>query len=1167
MFRDIKHLSISELEEKVLKFWEENQIFQKSIAKRKNRKSFSFYDGPPFANGLPHYGHILASAIKDTVTRFWAMRGYKVERRVGWDCHGLPVEYEVEKELGLKSKRDIEKLGIGKFNDAAKQSVFRYQKEWVKTLARAGRWADYSNAYATLDNDYIESVWWVFKQLWDQGLVYKDYRVSPYCPRCGTPLSNFEVSLGYKDVEETSVYVKFKITEAKRLQLSAPAFLLAWTTTPWTLPGNVGLAVNPDANYVVIKKDEEHYILAEKRLDLILKPYSVVKKIKGKDLAGVRYEPLFDSLAKQEIPNIENAFQVVSADFVLLDEGTGIVHTAVMYGQDDFELGKKYHLPMKHTVDEAGRFTEEVSEWAGQFVKAAEPDVIKNLDNRHLLFKKENTLHSYPFCWRCDTPLLYYARESWYVKVTAFRKEMIKNNEKIHWIPDHVKRGRFGNGLKEAPDWGISRNRFWGAPLPVYQCETCHKHVSIGSLKEIDRLTPHSGNRYFALRHGQADSNVFDISDSRPEPFHISLTRQGRAQIEKIIPQLKRQKIDMIFASPLRRTRETAETIGKKLNIPVHTDQRLEEYNVGIWNGKPVEDFMRAMKGQDRFAEAPEGGETLGEVRKRVMNFLLEIDAKHKGKKILIVSHGDPLWILEGAALGLSNKKINELGEKKYLKPGELREIKLLSLPYAPNGAVDLHRPYIDQMKLRCPHCKGEMARIPEVFDCWFESGSMPYAQWHYPFENKKFVESTFPADFIAEGLDQTRGWFYTLHVLGTALTMANIGLGKSQPAFKNVIVNGLVLSESGQKLSKRLRNYTEPEIVFQQYGADALRYFLLSSTPIGEDYRFSDKGVQETKNKTVDRLMNCYNFLALYAGKKVSNLKHPTSNILDRWIMARLNQTIKVMTDALTAYELTDGSRALMEFLDDLSNWYIRRSRRRLQRPEDVKDFRAAVETLSGVLAESAKLMAPIAPFASEAVYKALRETIGIKGEESVHLADWPTYNSKLVDVRLIAAMKEVRDVASLALAKRAEAGIKVRQPLQRVEVRGLGNAARQKDLIEILKDEVNVKEVVVNKKLKVDLVLDTRITPELKEEGLLRELIRSVQGLRQGAKLAPQDVIALFIEGDKALEQVADRHSAFLKKEVGAKTVTLGPTSKFDAETDTKIENERLWIGIKKL
>ncbi|MBI4159677.1 class I tRNA ligase family protein [Candidatus Wolfebacteria bacterium] len=1201
MFYDLKNLTASELEEKVLQFWEENQIFQKSILRRKGKKSFSFYDGPPFANGLPHYGHLLASTIKDTVTRFWTMRGYRVERRVGWDTHGLPVEYEVEKELGLKSKRDILKLGIEKFNEHARKSVFRYTKEWESTLRRIGRWADYKNAYATLDNDYVESVWWVFKKLWEKNLVYKDYRVSPYCPRCGTPLSNFEVGLGYKDVEENSVYVKFRLktnpsallrandlrltTKNKKSisgQLPAASYLLAWTTTPWTLPGNVGLAVHPGATYVAIKKNDETLILGEERLLLIEKPYVVVCKIKGRNLVGLRYEPLFDSLAKQKIPNIENAFQVVPADFVSMDDGTGIVHTAVMYGQEDFELGKKYKLPMKHTVDDSGRFTEDVAEWAGQFVKDAEPAIIKNLEERNLLYRKEPTLHSYPFCWRCETPLIYYALGSWYVKVTAFRKQLLENNKAIHWVPEHIKHGRFGNGLKDAPDWAISRNRFWGAPMPVFSCLDCKEYVIAGSLNDLVTLAPHSGNRYFALRHGRADSNVFNIADARPEPFHISLTKQGREKIKKLIPPLKRLKIDLVFASPLRRTQETAKEISEGLGIPLHTDKRLEEYNVGIWNGKPVEDFFKAVKNSDRWNEAPDGGETLGDVRRRVMDFIQDIDKKYADKKILIVSHGDPLWILEGAAQGLSNTKINASGEKHYLKQGELREIKLLRLPYTKDGVVDLHRPHIDTIALQCPSCKKELHRSPEVFDCWFESGSMPYAQWHYPFENKKVVESTFPADFIAEGLDQTRCWFYSLHVLAGALTLRNVGLGKNKPAFKNVIVNGLVLSEAGQKLSKRLRNYTDPGLVFQKYGADSLRFFLLSSTPIGEDYRFSDKGVQETKTKTIDRLLNCYNFLALYAHQPRHenssradtrigiNLRkinqRQSASILDRWITARLHETINRMTQAMTNYELTDGSRALIEFFDDLSNWYIRRSRRRLQKPNDQKDFTAAVSTLESMIRESAKLMAPIAPFTADAIYKALGDLRGRKSLESVHLEDWPRHDARFINKNLMILMDEVRRLASIALAKRAEAGIRVRQPLRELRITNY-ELGRNKDLLAILKDEVNVKEIIVDKNSKDEVFLDIRITPALREEGLLRELIRLVQGLRQDGELEPRDIIALFIEGDADAERIAERHMDMLKREVGAKTIAFSPTSKFDAELDTKLGDHRIWIGMKKI
>ena len=1158
MFRNLKDLKVSELEKKVLKFWEDNKIFQKSLEQRKNKPVFSFYDGPPFANGTPHYGHILVTTIKDVVLRFKTMAGYKVDRRVGWDTHGLPVENEIEKKLGLKSKKDIKKLGIEKFNTACRNSVFAYTKEWEKTLKRVGRWGDYSNFYATLDNDYIESVWWVFKKLWDKGLIYKDYRVSPYCFRCGTPLSNFEVAQGYKDVEDESVYIKFRVINPKRHSLDPNTYFLAWTTTPWTLPGNVALAVNLKSTYVLAKKEKEYFILAKDRLSVLEDGYKKIKEFKGKEIIGIKYEPLFNIPAFVSSKS-KNIFTILPADFVSMEDGTGIVHTAVMYGADDFELGKKFDLPMKHTVDENGLFNKEVKEWKGKAAKASDPEIINYLEDVGLIFKKEKITHSYPFCWRCENPLLYYAIESWYVAVTKFREQLVKNNKKIHWVPEHIKKGRFGKWLEEARDWAVSRNRFWGAALPIWHCKDCKKYFAVGSLKELSKLAVSSGNKYFALRHGEADSNKMGVCSSYPEKFAIKLTVLGKKQVEKIIPKLKKEKFDFIFSSDLKRTKETAEIISKALKLPVKYDKRLREYDMGILNGEPIEKFRKFIGDEiNKFSKAPKNGETLSDIRKRMMNFILELEKKHKNKKVLIVGHGDPLWVLEGGIQGLGDKKIVD-ARKKYIKTGELREIKFLNLSYDKEGKMDLHRPYIDKLELKCRDCGKTLKRIESVFDCWFESGSMPYGQWHYPFENKKLVEETFPADFIAEAPDQTRGWFYTLHVLAGALTLKNEGLGKNNPAFKNVIVNGLVLSESGTKLSKRLRNYTEPEIFLEKTGADALRYFLLSSTQLGEDYRFSDKGVGEIKRKVIDRLLNSYNFFDLY-GQKIKSKKKigKLSNILDKWVVSRLNETILRVTDKMKDYQLTDAARILMEFIDDLSNWYIRRSRRRFQRVEDKKDYKEASFVLFYILSETLKLSAPFIPFSTEAMFKQLT------GKKSVHLEDWPKANKKAIDKKLSENMTEARNLVSLALAKRAEGQIKVRQPLAELRIKN-SELRSKKELLEILAEEINVKKIVFDKKIKEKIKLDLKITAELKVEGQLREFIRLVQGLRQKAGYKLGEEINLYVEAGN-FNKVILRHMNWIKKEISAKSAELKIPKKFDAKTETKIGGETIAVAVKK-
>jgi len=982
-----------ELEEKILKFWEENQIYQKSVKKDFKIPIFSFYDGPPFLSGKPHYGHLLATTIKDIVTRFFSMKGYRVERRVGWDCHGLPVEKYVEELLGIKNKREIEKMGVEKFNQACRKAVFETKPLFEKTLQRIGRWADYKNSYMTLENSYIESVWWVFKKLWDLDLVYKDFRVTPYCPSCGTPLSNFEVNQGYRDVADESIYVKFQISNSLptgdlpkggKSQINSKSYFLVWTTTPWTLPANVALAVGPKIDYVKVKIGaNEEYILAEARLSVLKEPYKIIERYKGVDLIDFKYEQLYQ--VQSSVPTLPTGqaggrqakFKVqgsiLNADFVSTEDGTGIVHIAPAFGEDDFNLIKTQEpgLNIKDviTVDEEGKMKKGVI-GEGLFVKEADKKIIEDLKNRHLLYRTEEISHSYPFCWRCDTPLIYYPIKSWYVEVTALRQKLVKNNKKINWAPAYLKEGRFGKWLAGAKDWAISRTRFWGAPLPIWECEKCGNVDAFGSFKEI-----------------------------------------------------------------------------RKFSI------------------KPVPENM------------------------------------------------------------------------------------------------DFHRPQIDEIKLKCGKCSGEMSRVSYVFDCWFESGAMPYAQWHYPFERKDVVEKTFPADFIAEGLDQTRGWFYTLHVLAAALTLKNIGLGKDKPAFKNVVVNGLILDEYGRKLSKKLMNYPEPDEIFEKYGADALRLFLISSTAVGEDYRFSDKSVKEIYQKVIAKLINSLKFYDLYADKKVQNLKFKVQslNILDKWILARLNEANQNISKAMVNYQLTEASRFLIDLVDDLSNWYIRRSRKRFQKPENEKDLEQASAILKYILIEFAKLLAPFTPFISEAIYNELK--IGT----SVHLEEWPKINKKLIDKKLLIAMKELRDTATLALAKRAGVKIKVRQPLAELKIKK-AELRNKIDLLNILKDEINVKEIIFDSKIGGEIELNTKITPELEVEGTKRELIRLVQDLRQEAGYKPKDRIHLWIEAVPRLQKIMEADLNGFKKEINAENIFFAKTDKFDAEISTKINSEQLWVGIKK-
>jgi isoleucyl-tRNA synthetase len=1139
---------IPKIEKKILKFWQKEDIFAKSIKLKKNKPFFSFYDGPPFASGLPHYGHILASTIKDTVLRYWAMKGHHIFWRVGWDCHGLPVENMIEEELGLKSKKEIEKFGIRKFNQACRQSVFRCTADWVKTLQRVGRWSDYSQPYTTLDNDYIESVWWVLKQLWDKGLVYQDYRVTPYCPRCGTPLSNFELNQpgAYQDVEDESIYIKFPLKDEKN------TYLFVWTTTPWTLAANTGIAIGPKFTYVKVKFNNQHLILAKERLAVLEKEgnYQIIDEFLGKSLVDQEYKPLY----KMELD--KPGYRVVPADFVSVEEGTGLVHIAPAFGEEDMELGKKENLPTTVTVDEEGKVIRGLNiPGEGKFVKKADQDIKENLKKRDLLFKEEKIVHAYPFCWRCESPLLYYPINSWYIAVTKFKKELVTNNQKIRWVPGHLKQGRFGKWLEGARDWSISRNRYWGAPIPIWQCQKCGKSEAIGGLKELAQKSKR--NNYYILRHGQVrrkiDKETYSLTDQQKMP----LTKEGKEQINKLIPKLKRARIDLIFSSDYLRTRQTASIISQTLGIKVIYDKCLRDLNIGLFHGRPQKEYYAYFNndGLKRFTQAPPEGENLNQLKKRMTNSLLTIDKKHLNKNILIISHGDPLWILEGAIQGLNNEEI--INKISHIKIGQLRPLELKKLPFDENGNLDLHRPFIDKITFPCS-CGGQMERTPEVFDCWFESGSMPYGQWHYPFANKKLVEKTFPADFIAEGIDQTRGWFYTLHVLATALTLKNIGLGKNQPAFKNVVVNGLILGEDGKKLSKRLKNYTPPEIIFDKYGADALRYFLLASTPMGEDYIVSEKRIAETFRRTILTLWNSFIFLDTYTDKEclAPKLVQP-KNILDKWIVSRLNSFNQEVIDWMDKYELTKAARLFDDFLDDFSNWYVRRSRRRFQRPTNNQEKKEAEKIFSFVLLNLAKLMAPFLPFMTEEIYQKLE-----KGQ-SVHLVDYPKANKKLIDKGLEEKMSLVRQIATDALAQRAKKGIKVRQPLGQLTINNKQIVA-DKELTALIQDEINVKKVIFGKKVE----LATKITPALKAEGMIRDLIRLVQGMRKDGSLKPGDKIYFRYSTSPSLGKLIQKNEATIRKEVSATQIEAGTKRKetFLTEKEVDLDGQKIWLGIKK-
>ncbi len=1158
---------VVETEEKILAFWDKNKIFKKTLDKASPKGSFVFYDGPPFATGEPHYGHVVPGTIKDIIPRYKTMRGYNVRRRWGWDCHGLPVENLVEKELKLTSKKDIIDYGIGKFNAAAQESVMRYAHDWRKIIPRLGRWVDMDDDYRTMDASYTESVWWAFSELHKKGLIYEGFKSMNLCPRCETTLSNFEVSQGYKDITDISVYVKFKIKLGQKIGnfvVDDKTFIHAWTTTPWTLPGNVALAINPKLTYQIIKWAGEYSIVAKDRSEKYPGPNP--QDISGKDLIGLSYEPVFDyyeilarasKYGKFTKEQVNNSWKIYGADFVTIDSGTGVVHIAPAFGADDYELSQKNNLLFIQHVGTDGKFKDNFASmsngasFAGQFVKPkdtaedkankiethqkADIEIIKYLAGKGSLFAKEKLIHSYPHCWRCDTPLLNYASSSWFVKVTSLRDKLVKENKKVKWVPAPVGEKRFGDWLSNARDWAISRSRFWGAPLPVWRDEKTEECYVLGSVEDLKKHSK-AKNTYYTCRHGEAENNVNSIISSKAEnPHH--LTMNGKKQAELAAKYFVDKKIDLIFVSPFIRTKETADIISKAIGLSkdkIIVDQRIGEVNAGVWNGKNFNDFVKTFAFSNRFIEKAEGGETYGDIKKRMGDFVYDLENKYSGKNILIVSHDTPLFLLKTVGLALDREQtIAMRGTNDHFnanaKPSKL---DFYPLPHNAEYELDLHRPFIDDVELTSP--KGnKMKRVPEVFDCWFESGSMPFGEAHYPFEKcdfnpkpgpfSKILGKTkgYPADFISEGLDQTRGWFYSMLVLGVAL------FGKSP--YKNVVVNGTILAEDGQKMSKRLKNYPDLMLVVNKYGADALRYVLMSSQAVhGEDFSFSEKYVDEVVKKHIGRLNNVVSFYEMYAGNDIPNDVKSTDP-LDIWIQTRLKELTKEMTDALEKYQIDKASRPIADFIDDLSTWYVRRSRDRFK-SEDKAELNAVLSTTRNVLLDFTKLIAPIMPFLAEDVYMKLKGPL-----ESVHLESWPEVSK--IDAKVLDDMKNIRKISSLALEARMKAKINVRQPLAKLSVKGAFPVA----LVEIIKDEVNVKEVVTDAEIVDEVSLDTNITPSLKEEGIVREFIRAIQDMRKEKGLTVKDRVTLVVDGDQTVSDLINKNKNNISGVTGLRDIVF--------------------------
>jgi isoleucyl-tRNA synthetase len=1151
---------ISETEEKILAFWEKNEIFKKSLEKTSPKGEFVFYDGPPFATGEPHYGHVVPGTVKDVIPRFKTMQGYHVPRRWGWDCHGLPVENIIEKELKLASKKDIVEYGVGNFNAKAQGSVMRYADDWRRIIPRLGRWVDMDDDYKTMDATYTESVWWAFSELHKKGLIYEGFKSMNLCPRCETTLSNFEVTQGYKDITDISVTVKFKIKEEQ------DTFFLAWTTTPWTLPGNVALAVNPSTEYVKIETENTKLILAEPRLAVVKTEYKIIEKIKGSELVGKSYEPVFDYYVNdKKLKNVENGWRVYGADFVTTEDGTGIVHIAPAFGGDDYDLSLKHDLPFIQHVSTSGKFKSEVTDFAGQDVKPkdtaedkankieshqkADIEIIKYLAHKGTLFAKEKLIHSYPHCWRCDTPLLNYATSSWFVKVTALRDRLVKENKKVKWIPQEIGDKRFGDWLLGARDWAISRSRFWGAPLPVWRDEKTEEVKVISSVEDLKKYS-HAKNTYYVCRHGEAENNTKSIISSlATNPHH--LTEKGKVQASEAGKWLSDKKIDMVFASPFVRTRETAEIIANKIGFDVkkiNFEVKLGEINTGIWNGKTFKEYSEAFVHADRFTKTPEGGENYTDIKKRVGDFIYGLEGKHEGKNILIVTHDTPLFLLEAVSNALTREDSIKLRSNRdhYIENAKPLKLDFHPLPHNIEYELDLHRPFIDDIELVSE--KGnKMKRIPEVFDCWFESGSMPFGSNHYPFNKcnfnpkpgpfSKILGKTkgYPADFIAEGLDQTRGWFYSMLVLGVALF--------DKSPFKKVVVNGLVLAEDGQKMSKSKKNYPDLMLIVNKYGADALRYYLLSSPVVhAQDFCFIEKGVDEVVKKHIGRLNNVVTFYEMYATGEVKDVA--STNVLDIWIMARLAELTKEVTENLEKYEIDRAVRPFADFIDDLSTWYLRRSRDRFK-GEDESDKNMALSTTRNVILGLSKLLAPFMPFVADDIYLRIKGTDKAM-KESVHLEPWPEI--KKFDSKIIESMKEVRKLASLGLEARMKAKINVRQPLARLSV----ESVLPKELFDLLKEEVNVKEIVSDHTLASQVVLDLVITPELKEEGMVRELIRMIQDLRKERGLTIQDRAILTVDTEKVLVDIIEKNKNTISSATLLKDIVFG-----------KLEGEEMSVG----
>lgn len=1125
-----KKTNTAQSEESILSFWQEHKIFEKTLEKESPQGDFVFYDGPPFATGLPHYGHLLAGTIKDIIPRYKTMRGYRVPRKWGWDCHGLPIENLIEKELGLSTKKDIEEYGIEKFNQSARNSVLRYEKEWKRYVPRSGRFVDMENAYIAMNPEYMESIWWVFSELHKKGLTKEGFKAMHLCPRCETTLANFEVNQGYKDVTDISVTAKFELKD------ELGTYLLAWTTTPWTLPGNVALAIGTDIEYVKLLSDGEKYIVGKELLEKVFegKEYEILAELKASDLVGREYIAPFPYYQNdEEIENRHNGWKILAADFVTTEDGTGIVHIAPAFGTDDMQLGQEHDLPFVQHVSKSGAFrhvfaqTIDDGDFAGMLVKqkgdlmSTDIEIIKRLAHDGKLFSKKKLVHSYPHCWRCETPLLNYATSSWYVDVPHIKDQLIASNKKVHWVPEHVGQGRFGKWLDGARDWALSRSRFWGTPLPIWYNPVTEQNIVMGSYDEMLSYVKKSGNTYYGVRHGESVSNVEGFVNAHAG-IENPITEKGQQQAQQAGQELADKNIDLIIASPLQRTRETAETIAKELGIDTQEiifDERIIENNPGkVFEGKEWSTYHDKISqfGDRRFFEKIEDdAESAQDVYVRVMEFLFEIETKYQGKNILIVSHGLPLHCMQ---FGVDKRGLEKYAHAYFYeqnnmpKNAEVFALDFIPFPHNEKMQLDIHKPYIDNIILEQDGVRLE--RVNDVFDVWFDSACMPYAQQHYPFENKDHFENQFPAQFIAEGLDQTRGWFYVMTVIGNAL------FGKTP--FENVIVNGLILAEDGKKMSKSLKNYPDPYDMFDSVGADAIRLYMVNSPVVrAEEFAFGEKGVREVSSKVMGRLRNVLSLYSLYKDEVDGFISYADQHVLDKWIIARLAELENEVRASLDSYQLDRAARPIFDFVDDFSTWYIRRSRDRFK-GDDMEDKKHALGTTRHVLAETAKIIAPFVPFVAEEIWQSLRVE---NMPESVHLADWQEMPEP--DGQVLAKMEEVRNLISEGLQLRSASKMKVRQALASFTA---PIAHIPEGYHALIVDEMNVKELFDG-----ELALDTELTPELVAEGNMRELLRSLQSLRKKSGLEASDRIVLHVQTSTEGQQLIEHFADEIKKTAG--------------------------------